>query len=98
MTADDGVSGLARFREGAFDLVMTDLAMPDLSGFEVASQVKRRSPQTPVILVTGWNVSMGMDDLRRAGIDRVVMKPFQQDRIAGVLGEVFTSTPGGRSH
>jgi signal transduction histidine kinase/ActR/RegA family two-component response regulator len=71
------------------DVVMTDLAMPDLSGFEVASQVKRRSPQTPVILVTGWNVSMGTDDLKRAGIDRVVMKPFQQDRIVAVLGEVF---------
>ena len=58
VVANDGVSGLARFRESRFDLVMTDLAMPGMSGWQVARAVKATRPQVPVVLVTGWGVEV----------------------------------------
>jgi two-component system cell cycle sensor histidine kinase/response regulator CckA len=85
---DDGAAGLARFREGTFDLVMTDLAMPGMSGWQVAQAVKAERPGVPVVLVTGWGVEVEPDDLQARGVDRVMTKPFRfedvQDVVAGV--------------
>ena len=68
-----------------FDVVVTDLAMPDLSGFELAERVKTLSPSTPVILVTGWGIEVHAEDLRRAGIDVVLYKPFRREEVAGAV-------------
>ncbi len=83
--ADDGVSGLARFREGAFDLVMTDLAMPGMSGWQVAQAVKAVRPQVPVVLVTGWGVEVQADELHTHGVDRVMTKPFRFEDVQEVV-------------
>jgi CheY-like chemotaxis protein len=88
VVADDGISGLARFREGAFDLVMTDLAMPGMSGWQVAQAVKTARPQVPVVLVTGWGVEVQADDLKRHGVDRVLTKPFRFEDVRDVLAGV----------
>src|SRR5262249_32271418 len=50
----DVPSGFALLETRSFDLVLTDLALPERSGLAVASQVKSLHPQTPVILITGW--------------------------------------------
>jgi GAF domain-containing protein/CheY-like chemotaxis protein len=88
--ADDGASGLARFRESAFDVVMTDLAMPGMSGWQVAQAVKAVRPQVPVVLVTGWGVEVQADQLHAHGVDRVMTKPFRfedvQDIVASIRG------------
>jgi CheY-like chemotaxis protein len=49
-----GAEALARFGESAFDLVMTDFAMPGLSGGEIADAIHRLRPGTPVLIVTGF--------------------------------------------
>jgi GAF domain-containing protein/CheY-like chemotaxis protein len=85
VVADDGLSGLAQFREGAFELVMTDLAMPGLSGWQVAQAVKAARPNVPVVLVTGWGVEVEIDELVRRGVDRVLTKPFGFEDVQRVV-------------
>jgi signal transduction histidine kinase/CheY-like chemotaxis protein len=85
VVADDGASGLARFREGAFDLVMTDLAMPGMSGWQVAQAVKAARPRVPVVLVTGWGVEVQADELHTHGVDRVMTKPFRFEDVQDVV-------------
>jgi GAF domain-containing protein/CheY-like chemotaxis protein len=85
VVADDGASGLARFREGAFDLVMTDLAMPGMSGWQVAQAVKAARPRVPVVLVTGWGVEVQADQLHTHGVDRVMAKPFRFEDVQEVV-------------
>jgi GAF domain-containing protein/CheY-like chemotaxis protein len=85
VVADDGVSGLARFHEGAFDLVMTDLAMPGMSGWQVARAVKAARPRVPVVLVTGWGVEVQADELHTHGVDRVMTKPFRFEEVQEVV-------------
>ncbi len=51
--APGGAEGLTLFRQGGYDLVLTDLAMPGLSGWDVADAVRSMSATIPVILVTG---------------------------------------------
>ena len=93
VVADDGAAGLARFHEGAFDLVMTDLAMPGLSGWQVAQAVKATRPNVPVVLVTGWAVEAEGDELQGRGVDRVLTKPFRFEDVQKVVAS-FHGTGG----
>jgi YesN/AraC family two-component response regulator len=52
-TADDAEEGLARFNCDSYDLVVTDNRMPGMSGVDLAARLKRRSPDTPVVIYSG---------------------------------------------
>ena len=81
----DGQAGLERFRQGGFDLVITDLGMPGLSGWGVAEAIKRESPRTPVALITGWGDQLDPEDAKARGVDFVVTKPFRLEHVLAVL-------------
>ncbi len=60
ITAVDGFDGLVQLRRSLPDIIITDLSMPNMSGFEFLSVVRKRFPQIPVIAVSGaYNGSMG---------------------------------------
>jgi CheY-like chemotaxis protein len=63
-TAGDGASGLDRFDEGDWDLVITDLAMPRMTGWQVIESIRRRTPTMPIVLVTAY---MAPELMQRAG-------------------------------
>ncbi|MGH7267510.1 MAG: ATP-binding protein, partial [Candidatus Rokuibacteriota bacterium] len=88
VAAAEGAEGLARFAEAAFDLVMTDLAMPGMSGWQVAQAVKAQAPDVPVVLVTGWGVELPPEQLQANGVDRVITKPFRIEEVQGVVASV----------
>jgi len=54
VTCADGESGLAALETGQFDLAMVDLGLPGISGLEVATQLKRRFPDTTAVVMTGY--------------------------------------------
>ena len=58
-----------------FDLVITDLAMPDGDGYRVAAAVREASPDTPVILLTGWGQQISADPKQAALVNEVLGKP-----------------------
>jgi signal transduction histidine kinase/ActR/RegA family two-component response regulator len=81
----DGASGLARFQDEPFDLVLTDLGMPRQSGWDVAKLVKQRRPDVPVGLITGWADQIAPDEAAARGVDGLVAKPFTRDELAAAL-------------
>jgi signal transduction histidine kinase/CheY-like chemotaxis protein len=83
-TCASGRDGIARFDAQPFDLVVTDLGMPGLTGWDVATHVKQRRPGTPVVLVTGWGDRMTAEEVQARGIDFLVSKPFALDEIRAV--------------
>lgn len=86
-TAASGAEGLVRFEAEAADLVITDLGMPGMTGWELAERIKARSPGTPVFLLTGWGEAVADADASRF-VDRVIAKPVSADAILGHLGDV----------
>ena len=70
-TASNGHEGLQKFRQGHFDLVVTDRAMPDMGGEELAVAVKAIAPRKAVVLVTGF----GERRTEGSVIDAIVSKP-----------------------
>ena len=69
-----GREGLARFETGRYDLVLTDLGMPDLNGWEVARASRPRAPTSPVLLLTGWADAVDPADGRAS--TAILKKPF----------------------
>lgn len=86
----DGESGLSRFQEESFDLVITDLGMPGVSGWEVARMVKRGRPRTPVAMITGWGDRIDPADAQSRGVDYIVAKPFKRDVIRELVASALS--------
>jgi nitrogen-specific signal transduction histidine kinase/CheY-like chemotaxis protein len=84
-TAEDGFQGLARFQRGSYDVVITDLSMPERSGLEVTRTVKQMVPGTPVILITGWGDFLDPASIRESGVDLTLLKPFRNEQVLSVL-------------
>ena len=70
--ANDGREALGKFEQEKFDVVITDQAMPEMNGQQLAQAIKKRSPSTPVILLTGFGEATG--DATQV-IDEVLSKP-----------------------
>ncbi len=79
--AQDGASGIKCLEENCVNLVLTDLGMPGMNGWEVAKRVKKKDPDIPVILITGWGVRIEEDSLNRSKVDCIISKPFQVNEI-----------------
>jgi two-component system response regulator MtrA len=75
-TASDGVEGLEQFRSDPFDLVLLDVMLPRLDGYEVCRQIRRTST-VPVVMVTARTDTMDVVVGLEAGADDYVRKPFE---------------------
>jgi signal transduction histidine kinase/ActR/RegA family two-component response regulator len=78
--ADGGQAGLAAFRSAQqrkrpFDLVLTDLGMPEIDGRRVAAAVKEDSPPTPVVMLTGWGRRLESEGALPPHVDLILSKP-----------------------
>jgi CheY-like chemotaxis protein len=87
--ADGGPAGLTRLTEKPVDLVLTDLGMPELNGWEVARQVKARHPDLPVVLLTGWGEQLeDSGDIPAGLVDRVLGKPVRLEDLLTTIAEL----------
>jgi len=95
-----GKEGIELFKKKKFDLVITDLGIPKMSGWEVADQIKVINPSTPVILSTGWGLKFDPAKMKSQNVDRVIKKPFHQKQVLETISELLeeekkTKTPYG---
>jgi len=91
----DGREGLARFREGGFDLVLLDVMLPSLDGFEVLREIRRDSG-TPIVMLTArselHDIVVGLE----LGADDYVTKPFElPELVARIKAVLRRAAPGG---
>ena len=73
----------------AFDLLVTDMTMPIVTGMDLAGNVLSLRPDLPVILCTGFNETIDGERARQAGIREFVMKPYQLAILAGTVRRVL---------
>ncbi|MBW2589631.1 MAG: response regulator [Deltaproteobacteria bacterium] len=90
-----GLDGLKLFESDkkGFDLVITDLVMPNISGVAVISIIKKKNPDTPVIAITGWGEhpeSLASE----ANADLILSKPLQFDELEVFVLDLLTKKIG----
>lgn len=86
-TAAKGEEAVQMFDPTLHDVVITDLGMPRMNGWEVAERIKAQSPDTPVFLLTGWGESVAAHEGSQF-VDRVVAKPVSAEALMEQLAEL----------
>jgi CheY-like chemotaxis protein len=91
--ATGGKEGLDIFRSMSaagepYEAVVTDLSMPEIDGRHVARAIKAESPQTPVIMLTGWGTMMEADGQTAPEVDAVLSKPPRVQELSNLLFQV----------
>jgi CheY-like chemotaxis protein len=85
MVCGSGAEALEAYDTGGFDIVLSDLGMPGMTGWDLVRAVRERDAVIPIALVTGWGDTVDEQFARKSGVDLVIAKPFTIDDIARAL-------------
>src|SRR6185369_10544862 len=98
VVAMDGARGYARLKEERFDLILTDIRMPEVNGFEILAAARMYAPGTPVIAMSGSAEIPDAVKAMHAGARDFLIKPFDlqtlEDAVSSVLKPPSTPAPG----
>ena len=87
--AEDAKQALANFERDKHALVITDFKMPQMDGLELAEAVKKRSPTTPVILITAYAETVQATGGVVSNVDIVLGKPCSVTQLSAALSKIF---------
>lgn len=89
--ANDCESALLALRDGQYTMVLADVSMPEMNGFDLLKTLKRLHPGLPVVIMTGHNLSEPATALIKATADAYLTKPFRQEAVKDVLSRINPS-------
>jgi two-component system response regulator FlrC len=72
-----------------FDLVVTDIRMPELNGIELLQAIKSRYPEMPVVIITGYPLAYPPEKASTEGAAGYIAKPFRINQIDKLLGKIL---------
>lgn len=91
VTVETGAKGIAEIDADGFELVITDLLMPDTDGIEILREVRRRRSDLPVIVMSGGGMTEAqsiLDMTTSLGADRILHKPFDKAALLAAVQEL----------
>jgi DNA-binding NtrC family response regulator len=92
-TAENGKQGLKLLELFSYDLVITDIVMPEKDGFEVIGELHRKFSHTKLIAITGGTARLGQDYLMSAAktmrVNKVFAKPLNYEKLKSVVKELL---------
>src|SRR5690606_16419892 len=83
-----------RAAPGDFDLVISDLTMPGMTGVDFARQVREIRADLPIILATGFNATLTADRVRELGVSELLLKPLSMQALASSVRRALESRDG----
>jgi CheY-like chemotaxis protein len=93
-TETNGRKALATFGDKPFDVVLTDLKLPDINGLEITRQVRQARPEVPVMIVTGYGSPDSEREAEELGVFKYLRKPIAPDALRQVTADAIASTFG----
>jgi signal transduction histidine kinase len=91
VSVSSGREALLKIENEHFDIVFTDLGMPGMSGWEVSQEIKKRSPSTHIIMITGWGTQLDQQKAAETGVKKILPKPVSCDEIISAVRD-YTKT------
>jgi CheY-like chemotaxis protein len=91
LEASNGIHGLAVFRDNLPDVVLTDVLMSGLDGFQLTAEIKSIRPEVPVIIMTALSIPRLREKVRSVGASEVLSKPFEPEELFNALRRAMRS-------
>jgi CheY-like chemotaxis protein len=88
-TANGGLAAMRCLSQFRYDLMVTDLQMPDMDGYSLSGWLKHKSRDTKVIVMTGRNPADVVGYMKSGIVDRWLFKPFSFSKLRGLLGDLI---------
>ncbi|MBQ7326328.1 MAG: response regulator transcription factor [Clostridia bacterium] len=88
-SADNGISALSKTEEQTFDMIITDIMMPKMDGFELADSIRMTNKEIPVIFMTARDDKPSKMLGYSIGIDDYIVKPFDMDILLMKIGAIL---------
>jgi len=88
VTAQNGVEAIEKLKHNFFDIVLTDMIMPDIDGMELLRHIKKNYPNIKVMVVTGYERAFTYTDVIRAGASDFISKPFNTDELEAKINRL----------
>ena len=85
--AEDGKEALEKYEKESFDIILTDISMPHMNGVEMASRIKEKNCEQPIIVLSAHNEGDYLIDLINIGVDGFLLKPIQTEMLVKILGQ-----------
>ena len=96
-TASDGEAGLARATSGGYDLIVLDVMLPRMNGFDVCREVRQRGVTTPILMLTARGQVVDKVVGLKLGADDYLTKPFETIELMARLEALLRRAPSGRA-
>lgn len=90
--ASNGADGLRLTKENHYDVILTDLKMPDMDGMEFLMTMKEIQPEAKVIMITGYSTVEHAEEAKRLGAFNYVEKPFTPDTLVAAVKGALDDT------
>lgn len=90
--ATTGQEGLGRAFQGDFDLVVTDLRLPDLDGMEIVRALRSRQPDVAIVVITGYGSVESAVEAAKLGVSGYIEKPFTPKELADAVRRALAPT------
>jgi len=94
VSATNGLEALEIFNRdpASFDLVLTDLTMPKMTGIVLSKQIRAQRPDIPIVLCTGFSEGLTAETMEKHGISEILMKPIIASELARVI-KIYLKQP-----
>ncbi|MEK6659866.1 MAG: response regulator transcription factor [Campylobacterota bacterium] len=86
--AKDGMDGIELFKKNKPDIVITDIMMPRLSGLDMAKELKKTNPDTPIIILSAFSEKEKLFSAIDIGINKYFLKPFDTDELLDYIRSI----------
>ncbi|MDD5372613.1 MAG: response regulator transcription factor [Sulfurimonas sp.] len=86
--AKDGIEGIELFKKNKPDIVITDIMMPRLSGLDMAKELKKINPDTPIIILSAFSEKEKLFSAIDIGINKYFLKPFDTDELLDYIRSI----------
>ena len=84
-TASDGVMGLLEFERETFDIIVTDIRMPNMDGIEMCAEIKKQNTSIPIVFLTVVTDDYKILHAMRTGASQFVDKPIKLDVLSDII-------------
>lgn len=85
---DNGFSAIDKIKTEHFDLILMDLNMPEINGFETAKEIRKFNPTIPIIALTAFSKEEVIHEITKSGINDIITKPFEAEKLLKLIREI----------